>query len=457
MSNRKAVLKYFEKYKDYMDARVNEGIEKYRKGNFKIKVTDDVGNPVDAEISVELKKHSFDFGANVFMLDTLGDWANIDPKKYGDLPILPDYAEKNELYRKYFSDLFNLAVLPLYWGDNEPEKAKKRYFKDEPHIHRRPPISECIKFCKENDIKAKAHCLNYDGWDAQWVKELKTVDGVKQALEDRMRECSEYFAKDIKEWEVTNETLVLYPHPFGQTKFFFEPDFVNWSFKTARKYFPNNELIINDNHETVWEHYLHTRSSYYMQIKQELEHGTPIDTIGMQYHFFYKREDEMKMAEKFYNPKFIYEVLDTYSDFNLPMQITEITIPSYSNEADDEEVQAEIIKNLYKIWFSHPNMEAIVYWNLVEGYLGPILDMTQGENFYYGGFMRNDFTLKPAYKAVYDLIHNEWHTSDFAKGSELDFKGFFGKYKITIEINGRKSEHILDFNKDGNSEITIKV
>ena len=163
------------------------------------------------------------------------------------------------------------------------------------------------------------------------------------------------------------------------------------------------------------------------------------------------------MAEKFYNPKFIYEVLDTYSDFNLPMQITEITIPSYSNEADDEEVQAEIIKNLYKIWFSHPNMEAIVYWNLVEGYLGPILDMTQGENFYYGGFMRNDFTLKPAYKAVYDLIHNEWHTSDFAKGSELDFKGFFGKYKITIEIDGRKSEHLVDLDKNGDKEITIII
>ena len=30
---RQAVLKYFEEYKDYMENRVAEGIEKYRKGD----------------------------------------------------------------------------------------------------------------------------------------------------------------------------------------------------------------------------------------------------------------------------------------------------------------------------------------------------------------------------------------------------------------------------------------
>lgn len=107
------------------------------------------------------------------MLDTLGDWAKVDPKKYGDLPVLEDYDVKNRLYREYFADMFNLAVLPFYWADNEPQKGKLRYFEDEPHIHRRPPINKCIEFCKENNIKAKAHCLNYDGWDADYVKKSR--------------------------------------------------------------------------------------------------------------------------------------------------------------------------------------------------------------------------------------------------------------------------------------------
>ena len=83
--------------------------------------------------------------------------------------------------------------------------------------------------------------------------------------------------------------------------------------------------------------------------------------------------------------------------------------------------------------------------------------MTQGENYYYGGFMRNDFTLKPAYKAVYDLIHNEWHTSEKTNGTKLDFKGFFGTYRITVEKDGDKSEHIIDLEKNGDREITIII
>ena len=165
----------------------------------------------------------------------------------------------------------------------------------------------------------------------------------------------------------------------------------------------------------------------------------------------------MKMAEKFYNPKFIYDVLDTYADFNLPIQLTEITIPSYSNDPEDEEIQAQILKNLYSIWFSHKNMESIVYWNMVEGYLGPVLDMTQGENYYYGGFVRNDFTLKPAYETLYNLIHKQWHTKESVTGNELDFRGFYGNYDIKIEFGGNVTELSADFLKDCENEITVTV
>ena len=31
-------------------------------------------------------------------------------------------------------------------------------------------------------------------------------------------------------------------------------------------------------------------------------------------------------------------------------------------------VQAALLENMYTLWFSHPNMEQIIYWNLVDGY-----------------------------------------------------------------------------------------
>lgn len=464
--NRRTVLQYFEQQKDYMDARIADGIEKYRKGDVVLQFLDQQGAPLTGvSAHVKLKNHAFNFGANLFQLDTLVNYSS-DPEKYQDwfvsgydLRNLSDYRERNQKWREEFKNMFNFATLPFYWSAMEPERGRFRFSSDTPHIHRRPPADFCLKFCEENAIRAKAHCLNYDGADPKWVQNFDHDADVRYWLENYMRECAKRYKDVIKGWEVTNETLVLYPQPAGESKFYFHPDFVHWSFTKAREYFKNNELIINDNHETVWQYYLHYRSSYYMQLKQELAQGTPIDTIGMQYHFFYPRNEEMKMAEKFYNPKFIFEVLDLYAEFGKPMQITEITIPSYSNEPQDEEIQAEILKNLYSIFFSYPNMEAIVYWNLAEGYLGPIFDMTAGENAYYGGFLRQDLSRKPAYDVLYDLIHNQWSTNIEANISDnglLEFRGFYGDYELTLIYNGEKIEREFSVNKD-TGKIIVRI
>ena len=47
-----------------------------------------------------------------------------------------------------------------------------------------------------------------------------------------------------------------------------------------------------------------------------------------------------------YNPKVMFEVMDTYAKLGKPLQITEITIPAYSDSAEDEAIQAELIERL---------------------------------------------------------------------------------------------------------------
>lgn len=46
--------------------------------------------------------------------------------------------EQNERYEKVFGSLFNLAVVPFYWSDLEPEQGKTRFTKESPFIYRRP-------------------------------------------------------------------------------------------------------------------------------------------------------------------------------------------------------------------------------------------------------------------------------------------------------------------------------
>ena len=427
MSDRRKVLRPFEENREYMEERIQTGIELYRKGFADLSIVDKDGNPVE-NVQVELRqtKHDFLYGANIFMLD--------------ELPT----EEANQNYKDRYAEIFNEATIPFYWRDNEPEQGKPRYDKDSPKIYRRPAIDLCLEYCEERGITPKAHCLNYQQWGTpKWLPDDVTQE--KFYLEKRFRELSERYAHRIHGWEVTNETLFLPSE--STTAFFEEPDLVNWSFKTAERYFPMNELIINDAHCNIWNVFNGARSNYYLQIKDELAMGSRIDTIGMQFHMFYPREDELKETASFYDPRRIYNLLDRYADFGKPIQITESTIPAYSYEPEDEAIQAEIIDYLYSMWFSHPNVEAIIYWNLIDGYAAsaPRGDMTSGENYYHGGLLRYDGSPKPAFYKIKKLFGERWRTNLSLKSDSgsLKFKGFYGEYDVAVTVNDKTTHHTL--------------
>ena len=288
MSERQAVLKEFHRQSLYMEGRIRDGIEANRKGYAQIKLVDADGNPVpSAHIKATQLTHDFRLGANCFMLGEL------------------ETPEKNVAYEQYFKDAFNLATIPFYWSDLEPEQGKPRFAKDSPRIYRRPPTDRCVEFCEQNGIEPKCHCLHYVAFHPKWLP-LGDLTAQKYFLEKRMRELSERYAARIPSWEVLNESY-WGTHRF-QGSLYHEPDFVDWSFSTADRYFHSNRLIINDDSHTVWCNYKDFRSAYYMEIKQAIDHGAHLDSIGMQYHMFMRRENEIENLEHFYNPRRLFNV-----------------------------------------------------------------------------------------------------------------------------------------------------
>lgn len=440
MSDRKKVLELFEKNKEYMEERVNNGIEQNRKGYAEICVKDKDGNEISGvQISVKQKSHEFKFGANLFMLDEF------------------ENEEKNELYKKYFSETFNMATLPFYWDSTEPEKGKTRYAKDSCKLYRRPPIDLCMEFCEKHGIEPREHALAYEHFFPSWLRDASVTE-VKIALENRFREISEKYKDRIPTIEVTNEM----EWRNGVTAFYKEPDYIEWCFKTAEKYFPANQLVINEWTNKVWGDVCMPTDKYYAYIEANVLKGARIDAIGMQYHMFYRAEDEYEATRTFYDPRKLYEHMDLYSNFGKALQVTEVTVPSYSNKPEDEALQAEIIEKLYSIWFSHSNVEQIIYWNLPDGYaaFAPRGDMTAGENYYHGGLFRFDMTPKPAYYTIKNLIEKTWHTKEDITtdaSGKAGFKGFYGKYDIELEINGKKETKEISFGKKSpkNFEIVI--
>lgn len=447
MSRRK-VLELFEKNRSYMETRIASGIEQNRKGGATLILKNELGEPVvNAKIFIKQKKHEFKYGANLFMLDEM------------------ETKEKNDLYKQYMASFGNMATLPFYWNTLEPKQGKTRYGKESERIYRRPPIDLCMEFCEANGIEPREHALAYDFFFPEWLRGKSDYE-VKQALSKRFREIAERYGDKITTIEVTNETF--WGLEKAVTDFYNHNDFVEWCFKEAEKYFGANQLVINETQSNAWVDGLgRNRGKYYMQIERAISKGARIDAIGLQYHMFHKKDAEYERTRLYYDPLFLYQILDRYADFGLPLQITEVTIPAYSNDDEDEAIQAELVKILYSIWFSHPNMEQIIYWNLVDGYAhvgdpNQITrsqgNMTEGENYYYGGLIRFDLTPKPAYYAVKDLFEKQWHTEeavDTDEGGNAFFRGFYGTYDVEIEWDGKLIVKEIDLHKNGRSNFEL--
>ncbi|MBR4444252.1 MAG: endo-1,4-beta-xylanase [Clostridia bacterium] len=424
--SRRDVLRYFEEQKEFVKSRVAAGIELYRKGTARIQVVDGEGKPVaNARIHAKQVRQAFKFGVNLFMIDEM------------------ETPEKNEIYKKKLPELFNLGTVPFYWRDLEPVEGKPRFAADSPKIYRRPATDLCVDYCLENGIEPKLHCLNYDPFTPDWLAGAPTRV-VREKLSRRFSEIARRYASKIPMIEVTNETFCA----SSRTDFFREDNFVEWSFREAAKYFPGNELIINEAGIEWDAPNAHTnRNPYYQQVEKLLTDNVPVQGVGFQFHSFTPREQEVARyahPRGRYAPEYLCAVMDKFEQLNLPLQITEMTIPAYSGDEEDEEIQAEILRNVYSLFFAQRSMEAVIYWNLPDGYAyrAEPGDMSSGENYFYGGLLRFDMSEKPAFRTLKRLIRDEWMTDVELTTDEGGFTalhGFYGDYELTVRTPERES------------------
>lgn len=447
-------LKWIEEQKEYTDRRVNYGIEQYRKSSAMLAFFDKNGKPVkNISFKARLKQHEFDFGCNLFLLDEF------------------ESEEKNTLYRELFSQVFNYATIPFYWKDIEPQKGKLRFSKDSPRIYRRPAPDLCVEFCKENNIKMKGHCLAYEGFAPDWVSNEKGAY-IKE-LTKRFSEISKRYSGIIEDWDVTNETFNWHPS-YSVTPLYRDPDYMKICYGLAAEFFRHNKKIVNENFG-IWYPssaggFSYCNSPFYLQLENMILKGIDFDACGFQIHQFVSKDGEKDYAKNRYNPKYVYDVLDTFARLGKTIQLSEVTIASYTHEEEDMEIQAEIAKEMYKIWFSHPAVTSIIYWNMADGYTynpngSGVCDMSCGENVYDGGLLKPDLSPKPVYNTLKKLIKEEWNTcGEFCTAKDSNyasFRGFKGTYELEINFNGKcqKKEFYLtdtDFD-DFACDSTVKI
>ncbi|MBN2712285.1 MAG: endo-1,4-beta-xylanase [Planctomycetes bacterium] len=417
-----------------VESRIDSGIENNRKGFGKLTLLDSAGKEIEkAKIKLKQKGHEFQFGCNAFMLDQF-------PEK-----------EQNENYRETFTSLFNLAVVPFYWSDLEPEDGELRFDKNSRKIYRRPQPDLVLEFCNEHNITPKGHPLLWHHFRPEWL--THDQQGMRERINRRFREIAERYADKIKIWDVCNEAQTM---STTATACEMPDNHVELAFELARRYFPDCTKTYND--DRMWFHYTKTYSPVYLLVKSLLDRGYMVDALGLQYHMF---EWQLHYANKFMNPHLLFNCLDTYGSLGLPINFSEVSIISRRDLGDGDGFQKIVVERLYRLWFSHAAVNGIIWWNMVDGTAAYApLGSEEGENSLRAGLVNFDFTPKPAFTALHSLIKKDWQTEatlEYSAGATNKFKGFYGEYDAVIETDARTFRKTVNLSKGSLNDFKLEI
>jgi endo-1,4-beta-xylanase len=350
---------------------------------------------------VELSRHEFFFGCNIYEFDKFDD------------------ARDNDLYKKRFEELFNYATTGLYWRWYETKRGEPDYaFTD-----------KVAAWCGPRGIRLKGHPLLWgdEGGIPFWSDGQPPPDLQRRRVFDIMRR----YRDKIGFWEVVNEPT-LHREPK-----------IDEPYRWAREANPEAYLIVNEAFVLA-----DGRPMFLRLLDESVKHGVPFDGIGIQAHEPVGMRFPLDRVRK---------ILDRYAALGKELHITEFTptsggekiAGSHKHGVWDEAAQAEYAEKFYRVCFAHPAMRAITWWDFSDRN-----SWRPG-----GGMLRADLSPKPVYFALKRLIRDEWSTKlsgETDAAGRFEFSGFYGEYRVKIERGGKSIEQTIRLKK-GDREISLPV
>ena len=240
------------------------------------------------------------------------------------------------------------ALFLNYWNQLTPENAGKwgtvEISRD---IMTWNSLDYAYKFAKDNNLPFKQHTLIWGQQEPRWISTLSAEEQKQEVLEWYSLMAERY--PDMEFIDVVNEAQHA-PPSFkdaiggdGETGW----DWIIWSFETARAYFPNSKLLINDYNILCCSNDLET---YKTQIRLLHERGL-IDGIGVQAH---------GLENVF--PSTIQSHLDSLAEFGLPIYVSELEL----RESDDV-LQLQLYQDVFPVLWHHPAVQGVTLWGYKAG------------------------------------------------------------------------------------------
>jgi GH35 family endo-1,4-beta-xylanase len=409
-------------------------IEKYRKGDLTVTVTDASGQPVpDATVEVRMQKHAFLFGTELNPPALLAKTAEGRTWTHTEAA----------LYRRLVKKLFNSVCVAHFISWRQWERPNVR--------HEKEMGIKAVEWANENGLKVVGQALIWPKHhsmpdDLRWLD--KPGDFIQKRIMDHITDEAAALRGKMYAWMVMNEPQCTYAYQLferlGGRNLPLEPepewrnDWVNtvggldkvadW-YKAARRSDPSAKLIINDSGLLTGggkdKDRLKVSLDFYHRLAQ---YNTPIDIITEEAHFLSDLTD----------PARVVEILNQiYADQKKEFWITEFDV-----NTPDLNLQGDYLRDFLTATFSHPSVGAFMLW----GFWEPNHWQPQA------AMVHKDGTFKPTAKQWADLIYKKWWTDEKGKTDvhgKFQTRGFLGDYLITASHDGQTAQAAASLAKGG--------
>lgn len=368
-------------------------IEQYRKGGYTVTVKDGTGSPVaGAQVRVRQRRHAFQFGT-AFVASRLLDQADAN----------------NAVYREKLLELFNAG---------SPENDLKwQPWIGEWGTSFSPQIAQAgLQWAKDRGLVLRGHVLVWPSTrnmpTALTAKILANDPTIPTTILSHIDEITQATKTFLNEWDVMNEPYDNHDimDRFGQQRM------IEW-FQRARTNLPTAELYVNDyailsgGGSNVAK-----QDAYEQTIRYIREGGGPLTGIGFQGHFSGAATGIPRM----------WEILQRYAAAfpDLKFRITE-----FDHTTDDEQLQADFLRDFLTLMISHPQMQGVQLWGFWEG-----AHWRANAALY-----RQNWDEKPNAAAYRKLVLGDWWTDVTSRSlatGVVTGRGFAGSYTAEVTVGG---------------------
>jgi len=403
--------------------KAQERIDSLRKGPIHIKVTDSEGNTIEGvNIELKMKRNATGFGTAVGARE------------------LMDTSKDGEAYRRVLRDSFNKATLEndLKWNEWEIGKQNR----PSPRYAKRQTM-QALEWLRREKFGIRGHYIAWAPVEKLRVyRENKENPGeFKKLLFSHIKEKIAETSGMIDEWDVINHIVsgieerskINLKDIYGEQIFDDIIKYADSLLADSVKLYLNEGQILTKRDGRA--------DQYYNTIKGLIERDVPFDGIGFMGHF----RGEDKVA-----PRQVFQILNRFAAFGLPLQITELDIrygkmnETYNFSESELKEQANYMRELMTVFYSHPAVNSIVLWGFWEN-----------RHWFPSAALYNaDWSLKPNGKVWKELVYDTWWTHEEgltnSNGAYVE-EGYYGTYKLVLQQGDKTKIKYLEHSSENSA------